>query len=399
MYVRIIFSAPIVALLSLRSGVFSKKMTLIMAIPSLIFCIAGMFVFTAVDGRTLKLVLGYSCLVFAAIYFVALVVNFVRQHPRLRRTRAAPTRAEVDAEEWNAARECLVQAEKTPAPIPSDTSAIRAANAPWDDGAGVCVQVTSAAASTMTAAEAEAVPRRNRNFDEHGKIKTSTKVCAGVASALSGVMGSLTGVGAPPQIIFILLLDVPNSIIRINFCLSSIPSAAFRFIMACSKPLLSVEMIPMLVTSVLSGYAGIYAGYRLGQIFGPRSYSVFVLLLLIVASLIMMTTNLIILLSSIVLMVVVTTITAVYERLHTPPPSPPLADVDADATDGPPTLVRNTNREASHSYDGADADTVSGSHGSHMGQTHKDEESELTTLTHSADAKPREEVVNTSFIM
>lgn len=155
--------------------------------------------------------------------------------------------------------------------------------------------------------------RINRNLDESGKIKRTTKVGASFAAALSGIMGSLTGVGAPPQIIFVLLFDVPQYIIRVNFCIQSIPSAAFRFIVACTTPLFTWTMVPMFIVAILFGYAGIFFGNYLGKMMGPKGYNVFVLSLLLVASLIMMTTNVAVLIISTLLCVCVSVIATWWE--------------------------------------------------------------------------------------
>ncbi|CBZ29959.1 hypothetical protein, unknown function [Leishmania mexicana MHOM/GT/2001/U1103] len=129
--------------------------------------------------------------------------------------------------------------------------------------------------------------RINRNIDANGKIKMSTKISAAVAASLAGIMASLTGVNAPPQIIFILLFDAPNYIVRVNFSAQSIPGNVVRFIMAVWNGSFTWAMIPLMIDVVIFGFAGVFVGNRIGRLLGPQSFNVFVLCLLLLCSLAM----------------------------------------------------------------------------------------------------------------
>lgn len=84
MYIRIIFSAPLVAILSFKDGIFSKTMTIAMAIPSTLTAICGVYLFANMNGEQLKLVLGLSCLMFAILYCMILVSRYAMKQRRVR---------------------------------------------------------------------------------------------------------------------------------------------------------------------------------------------------------------------------------------------------------------------------------------------------------------------------
>ncbi|GET91907.1 hypothetical protein, unknown function [Leishmania tarentolae] len=129
--------------------------------------------------------------------------------------------------------------------------------------------------------------RINRNIDANGKIKMSTKISAAVAASIAGIMASLTGVNAPPQVIFILLFDVPSYMVRVNFSAQSIPGNVVRVIMAVWNGSFTSAIIPLMIDVVIFGFAGVFVGNRLGRLLGPQSFNVFVLCLLLLCSLAM----------------------------------------------------------------------------------------------------------------
>ncbi|KPI82559.1 hypothetical protein ABL78_8430 [Leptomonas seymouri] len=350
MYCRIVFSAPLLAYMSLHDGVFSLQMTLAMAIPSTLTALGGIFIFQGATSEELKLVLGISGLVFAGMYVIVLATKYVLRRRRLRLLSAAQHHGaameatavtilpETDAVEadLHASRNSSF-ARASPPPTSGrngEQSSEGAASAAFtsistgspfsrreaepravtESGVGVGVPPLTPSklspSSTMTYTRV----RVNRNLDENGKIKLSTKVGAAIAALLSGVMGSLTGVGGPPQIIFVLLLDVPQYIMRVNFTMQSVPSAALRFIYACSTGLFTREMVPLFATSVVSGYIGIVIGVKLGKMLGPKSYSIFVLVLLLLSSLVMITESVAVLISFTVFAILLTVCAAVYEH-------------------------------------------------------------------------------------
>lgn len=421
MYVRIIFSAPLLAYMSLEDGVFSWSMTIAMVIPSFTCAVGGVFVFRSLQhGDTLKRILGVSSLIFAVLYAVIVAGKYVWRRKRVkalmektwrrRKNRdkrvqgALPTDdalAAVDAAAKGPstsaaisspvggetrregrltglcdakAQDVLVEAPETDLAEEEVTAArsIGSANARLgrgpltpnlkertdkQNGEEVTVHDVAEEAegeedeptvylsletgSPFYQSEAQHIPvteegpsvpvltlarvsptstltytrvRVNRNLDANGKIKRSTKIAAAISAAFTGVMGSLTGVGAPPQIIFILLLDVPQYVILVNFCMQSIPSALARFVMACAMHLFHPDMVPIFVNALIAGYAGLFVGMRLGKLMGPTSYSTFVFSILMLASLIMITTSSALLVVATVLCTGVCVCTAWWER-------------------------------------------------------------------------------------
>ncbi|KPA81185.1 hypothetical protein ABB37_04523 [Leptomonas pyrrhocoris] len=349
MYCRIVFSTPVLAYMSLHDGVFSLQMTIAMAIPSTLTALGGIFIFRGATSEELKLVLGISGLAFAAMYVVTLIAKYVLRRRKLRRLGAGQHHGaameatavtilpETDAVEadLNASRNSSFTRESAPqnggqpsvdAASPafvsiSTGSPFRRTEAEarevTESGAGVEVPPLTPSKLSPSNTMSYTRVRVNRNLDENGKIKLSTKIGAAIAAAVSGIMGSLTGVGAPPQIMFILLFDVPQYIMRVNFAMQSIPSAALRFIYACSTGLFTKEMIPLFATSVISGYLGIYFGVKLGKMLGPKSYNVFVLVLLLLSSLVMITESVAVLVGFTACTTLLTVGAAVYEHRQT----------------------------------------------------------------------------------
>ncbi|CAD2217675.1 hypothetical protein ADEAN_000515500 [Angomonas deanei] len=82
MYVRIIFSAPLLAYWSLKDGLFSKTMTLMMAVPSTLTALIGVVWASNSGDDMLKMILGISSLVFAILYVLIIVVRFVMKRMR-----------------------------------------------------------------------------------------------------------------------------------------------------------------------------------------------------------------------------------------------------------------------------------------------------------------------------
>lgn len=345
MYCRIVFSAPVLAYMSLRDGVFSLQMTLAMAVPSTLTACIGVFIFKEATNEELKLVLGISGLVFAAMYVVTIATKYVLRQRKLRFLSggggaAVPATAVTILPETEA-----IAADLDASGTASFTHG-SAPSTPQPDSAASPAFVSIATGSPFLRREAEprtmtesgggvgAPPltpsklspsntmlytrvRVNRNLDENGRVKRTTKIGASVAALLSGIMGSLTGVGGPPHIIFVLLFDVPQYIMRVNFSMQSIPSAALRFIYACSTGLFTTAMIPLFVNSLIGNYIGIVLGVKLGKMLGPKSYSIFVLVLLLLSSLVMITKSVTLLVSLTVIAFLVTIAAAVYEHRQT----------------------------------------------------------------------------------
>ncbi|AIO01456.1 hypothetical protein LPMP_331640 [Leishmania panamensis] len=367
MYVRLLFMSPLVVYLGLNDSVFSKQMTIMMAVPSTIFAMVGVILYTWLDTGTLKKILGFTCFLFALVYIGIMIYRVWRKKRQVEELKSRNVKLVVEAdalaEEAQLSRKTsivnlhasIVQnvpnnsifAMRPPAPpvhgalnvsalsmtlplnssmlqdsamaIPSNTIIAEGVTAPGIDArTGLPADTTEAFVSTIggevfVGSETQAprvneenVPRLtpskisplrtmtftrvriNRNIDANGKIKMSAKVGATVAASLAGMMASLTGVNAPPQIIFILIFDAPNYIVRVNFSAQSIPSNIVRFIMAVWNGSFTSAMVPLMIVVVIFGFAGVFVGNRVGRLLGPQSFNVFVLCLLLLCSLAMM---------------------------------------------------------------------------------------------------------------
>jgi len=370
MYVRLLFMAPLVVYLSLSDGIFSKSMTIMMAIPSTIVSIIGVIIFKMLDGKgdVLKLVLGLSSLFFALVYACILGLRVLKNKRSMEALKEKKVKVTVEAEAIKEeakmsrnqsftnlqasfvqripnlnllvgqlpARANLGNNNPTaPLTLPEPVSFTRSGqdlqsqvtNAtdipPQSVGhvTGFPVGTQEVFVSTITrdpfVAQEAAQPqptednvpplspsklspsrtmtytrvRVNRNLDDKGKIKMSTKVGAAVAASVAGLMASLTGVNAPPQIIFILLYDAPNYIVRVNFSAQSIPSNIFRFAMAVGLRKFTADQIPIFFVSIVFGYTGVFVGNAVGRLLGPKSFNLFVLCLLLLSSLVMVTSS------------------------------------------------------------------------------------------------------------
>lgn len=370
MYVRLLFMAPLVVYLSLSDGIFSKSMTIMMAIPSTILSIIGVIIFKMLDGKgdVLKLVLGLSSLFFALVYACILGLRVLKNKRRMEALKEKKVKVTVEAEaikeearmsrnqsftnlqasfvqripNFNLlvgqlpARTNLGNNNNPAAPltlpepvsftrsgqdVPSHdvTNATDTPPQPAGHVPGFPVGTQEVFVSTITrdpfVAQEAAQPqptednvpplspsklspsrtmtytrvRVNRNLDNRGKIKMSTKVGAAVAASVAGLMASLTGVNAPPQIIFILLYDAPNYIVRVNFSAQSIPSNIFRFALAVGLRKFTADQIPIFFVSIVFGYTGVFVGNAVGRLLGPKSFNLFVLSLLLLSSLVMVT--------------------------------------------------------------------------------------------------------------
>lgn len=163
--------------------------------------------------------------------------------------------------------------------------------------------------------------RINRNLDANGKIKLSTKIGASVAASVAGFMTSLTGVNAPPQIIFILLYDAPNYIVRVNFSAQSIPGNIVRFLMvAVNGPFVFTwAMVPLFLDCIIFGFAGVFVGNQVGRLLGPQSFNIFVLCLLLLCSLAMVNRSVVGLTLCLIITLIVTVVAAYLENKRNKP--------------------------------------------------------------------------------
>jgi uncharacterized membrane protein YfcA len=365
MYIRLLFMSPLVVYLGLNDSIFSKSMTIMMAIPSTILSIIGVLLFKKLNTGDLKKVLGITSFIFAIAYMCIIVYRKWRKMRQVQELKSRHVKLVVEADALaeeaqqslntsivnlhssfvqNVPNNSIFALHPPPLNGPVGTqpnmffsvqsvpslpdhnvempgSTVIAENTQEqviDARTGLPANTTEAFLSTIggevfVAPETqephlneENVPpltpskispsrtmtytrvRINRNINANGKIKMSTKIGAAVAASVAGIMASLTGVNAPPQIIFILLYDAPNYIVRVNFSAQSIPSNVIRFFMAVAQGSFAWAMAPLLIDVIIFGFAGVFVGNRIGRLLGPNSFNIFVLCLLLLCSLAMM---------------------------------------------------------------------------------------------------------------
>ena len=169
---------------------------------------------------------------------------------------------------------------------------------------------------------ASRMPKLSDAYDADGRIRLRIKVGGGIAACAAGLMGSLTGVGGPPLIIFILVLNVPSQITRVNYSASGYPAVIARFLMAIFSNLLRADRIIFYATSLAGGGAGLALGIFIGRVIGPTTFSTVVFCLLMLAATVMITSSAMILMSLMVSCLVVVFIVHFREkRLSEVPPS------------------------------------------------------------------------------
>lgn len=399
MYIRLLFMSPLVVYLGLNDSIFSKSMTIMMAVPSTILSIIGVLLFKMLDAAVLKKVLGITSFMFAIVYVCIIIYRRWRKSRQVEELKSRHVKLVVEADalaeeaqqslntsivnlhssfSHNVPNNSIFALHPPPqqslsGPIVSQPnmfasfasrpsipdhhvemngSTVIAENTQEhiiDARTGLPADTTEAFLSTIggevfVAPETqephlneENVPpltpskispsrtmtytrvRINRNMDANGKIKMSTKIGAAVAASIAGIMASLTGVNAPPQIIFILLYDAPNYIVRVNFSAQSIPSNIIRFFMAVGQGSFKWNMAPLLIDVIVFGFAGVFVGNKIGRLLGPNSFNIFVLCLLLLCSLAMVGGYQSLLIFSTVLTVVITIVCGYLENKKNKP--------------------------------------------------------------------------------
>ena len=135
------------------------------------------------------------------------------------------------------------------------------------------------------------LPKLSDAYDSDGKVRLRIKIGGGIASCGGGLMSSLTGVGGPPFIIFMLVLNVPSQITRLNYPAAGYPAAVVRFVMGVYANLIRWERLYFYLASVAGGGIGLTIGLRIGRIIGPTTYSIVVFCLLMLAATVMITSS------------------------------------------------------------------------------------------------------------
>ncbi|KPI83378.1 hypothetical protein ABL78_7593 [Leptomonas seymouri] len=404
MYIRLLFMSPLVVYLGLNDSIFSKTMTIMMAVPSTILSIIGVLLFKKLNGNVLKKVLGITTFIFALTYVCIIIYRKWRKTRQVQELKSRRVKLVVEADALaEEAQQSLgtsmanLQAsfvhnvpnnsifalhppnltgpvgsqpnmfasvrsmplihqsiQSTPQDhsieVPQSTIIAEGRQEPLIDArTGLPADTTEAFLSTIggevfVAPETqepqvneENVPpltpskispsrtmvytrvRINRNIDANGKIKMNTKIGAAVAASVAGIMASLTGVNAPPQIIFILLYDAPNYIVRVNFSAQSIPSNVIRFFLAVAQGSFEWDMVPLLIDVIIFGFAGVFVGNKIGRLLGPKSFNIFVLCLLLLCSLAMMGHYERLLIAATVLTIVITVVCGYLENKKNKP--------------------------------------------------------------------------------
>jgi uncharacterized membrane protein YfcA len=164
------------------------------------------------------------------------------------------------------------------------------------------------------------MPKLSDAYNADGSIRLRIKVGGGIASCSGGLMGSLTGVGGPPFIIFMLVMNVPSQITRMNYPAAGYPIAVVRFFMAVYSNLIQLDRIVFYLASLVGGGVGLAIGLRIGRVIGPNTYSILVFCLLMLAAAVMITSSPTVLLLLMITCLAVVLVAHWTEKRRTPAP-------------------------------------------------------------------------------
>ncbi|CUG86917.1 membrane-associated protein, putative [Bodo saltans] len=235
-YSRTVILNPMVAKLAYSAGArfVPKKLIIASIIPQLLATIFGEHLLVIVPHELLKFYFGVICIVFAASFTLLKGFRYWQE----------------------------IQREK------------RKIN---DDEP---MSATTAVASPTT--------QLNETIEHEPMVQLRVQVAFVITSAVAGITGSLTGVGGPPFMILILILNLPPAFVRLLFPLASLPALYVRYGLAVRDSLITVDMIPYHAVSVAAGVVGVLCGNLIGKRVGPKTFNVVVFVLLVLAAMMML---------------------------------------------------------------------------------------------------------------
>ena len=117
------------------------------------------------------------------------------------------------------------------------------------------------------------------------------KVACCVTFSLSGLMLAVSGMGAPPIMIVVLLYDIPMHISRHTLPAASTTASLVRTSLAVYNGLITLDLWPFYVPAVFAGLLGIVVGVRIGNVLTPAMYSASIVSLLVLAGTVLLTSS------------------------------------------------------------------------------------------------------------
>ena len=133
------------------------------------------------------------------------------------------------------------------------------------------------------------------SFFVEGSDKTLTthaQISALFFFNLTGIMTTLSGIGGPPMMIFILLYEIPMHLTRFMFPIGTLIGAFIRLVVSLYSGVMPLEHWPFFLPGLVFGLIGIRVGMLIGNVLSPSMYSATIFCLLILAGIVMLTSNL-----------------------------------------------------------------------------------------------------------
>jgi len=151
-------------------------------------------------------------------------------------------------------------------------------------------------------------------------LPLTTVLASLVAGCLAGVFGSLTGVGGPPLMIFVLYYSIPSALIKLTYPASGTVVAWARFAVAFWNGDFAANGFAGLDYAgvIAGGWIGLFLGHRIGRRIGEQTFAVMFLSFLFVAAIGMLSDSALVLIPALA----VATIGVVASHLRETTPSP-----------------------------------------------------------------------------
>lgn len=120
------------------------------------------------------------------------------------------------------------------------------------------------------------------------------QISAFIAFNLVGIMTTLTGIGGPPMMLFVLLYEVPMNMTRFSIPFGTITGATIRLVFSIYSGLLPARLWPYFIPAIIAGIVGIKVGVGIGNVLTPSMFAATIFCLLLLAGIVMLTSNILI---------------------------------------------------------------------------------------------------------
>ena len=166
---------------------------------------------------------------------------------------------------------------------------------------------------------------------------------------LTGIMTTLSGIGGPPMMVFILLYEIPMQLTRFMFPIGTLLGAVVRLVVSLCTGVMPLEHWPFFLPGLIFGLIGLRVGIRIGNVLSPSMYSATIFSLLILAGIVMLTPNIYVTGPALLLAIGALLFKYFYwdpKHEAATDPNPPLPDA-APITDGDASVGQNNLDEVS----------------------------------------------------